>query len=114
MGTLNEDVRDRLIEQDVANQRAIGGIQNRVDDRLRELTRALRTLVVDSELDQGTPAARQRKLDALAKESSELIDQAFRDINDLTRNAAGRMAVVDAAAVEEAIAIGFAEVPGDG
>lgn len=110
MATLNESVRDELIEHDVDNQRAIGGVQNQVDARLIELTRDLRALIINADLGSGTPARRRKKLDQVAKRSGPLIAEAFTDINALTRNALGRMAVVDAVAVENAIAAAFGDL----
>jgi hypothetical protein len=108
---LNEQVRDELIEQDINNQRALGGVQNAVDRRLVELGRDLRRLVTDADLGTGTPAARRRKLDRVDELSKPIIATAFQEINALTRNTLGRMAVVDVAAFENAIAAAFGELP---
>lgn len=112
MGTLNEDVRDNLIEQDIRNTRAIGGVQNAVDRRLVQLSRDLRRLIIEADLGEGTPAAKRRKLDRVDEASKPLILAAFQEINAMTRNALGRMAVTDVQAVELAIEDAFEAVPG--
>lgn len=89
----------------------MGGIQNQVDRRLRDLSRELRAIIVQAELGNGTPARRRRKLERVDKAAQPLITEAFRDIDVLTRNALGRMAVTDAQAVENAIAAAFESVP---
>ena len=111
MGTLNEDVRDELIEQDVQNQRASGGLQNEVDRRLQQLTRELRRVVAEVDPGSGTPAVKRRKLKRVEELARPVIGEAFRDINAMTRNTLGRMAVTDVSAVEIAIERAFDKVP---
>jgi len=107
---ISETVRDLLIEQDIHNLRAAGGLQNEVDARLRELSLAIRRLIVEADLGVGTPAQQRKKLDKITKKANALIGEAVRDLNALTRNALGRLAVADVEAVQGAIAQAFKEL----
>lgn len=102
--TLNEAIRDELIVQDVTDARAIAGVQKRVDNRLLELQRDLRRVVLEVD-PTGTPRRRSQK--ARTRQANELaaplIRQAFVDINAITDDALTRMGRLEKKAVADMV-----------
>lgn len=88
MATVNEEIQDAFIAQDVRDRRLIGQVQNEIDARLAELDRELRRLIL--EIDPMSKRGLRRRANAqarLERLANQAIREAYSEINQINRRA---------------------------
>lgn len=103
MPSVNENIRDRIIAQDVTLRKAGAAVNNAVQARMARMRRDLKALMVD--IDPGAVSgARQRdRLDKLRRKSSGIIRVAMAECAAITRRDAARIAKSAADMVVQAV-----------
>lgn len=104
MSTVNERVRDAILEQELLNRRVVAGTQAQIDRRLAQLQRDLGELT--RAIDPLTPErsnAREARLAKLEKRSKQLMREAYTEIAMLQRQTARRIARVESKRVGEVV-----------
>ncbi len=92
----NQRIRDDLTTQDLTDRRLIAGMEAEVDKRLVQLERDLKALIF-----QVDPAgarqrrSKKRRTKQINTRSRELITEAYRDINNMTRKNLTRLSRVE-------------------
>jgi len=102
--SVNDKIHDDLISHDIALRRVIGSEQKRVERRLDELGSDLKALAARIDPFSASRADEQeRRLARLEKESTELINDAYKEISKLQRSELEQVAAIESEATIEAV-----------
>lgn len=102
--SVNDQIHDELISHDVNLRRVDGGAVKRVEKRLDRLGSDLKGLAAKIDpFSTSRSDARERRLARLEKESTELIIEAYREINAVQRDDLQRVGAIETQAQVEAI-----------
>jgi hypothetical protein len=83
MATVNEDLRDELISQELLIRRATAGLNNAVTRRLAKLEQDLKTALLDIDPGAVTGSRQLIRMEKLRRRSNELTREAFADCRRL-------------------------------
>lgn len=102
--SLNEDIRDDLVEHDIDVRRVDGDLRNRIDKRYDELNRELRELLVRHDPHGAKRiGTRKKRLAAYEKDARKAVNAALTDINALIRKTISGIARAETSAVIDSI-----------
>lgn len=93
---ISASIRDDLIEQEIRYRRTDAAIRADVDRRLLQVQKDLVALAIKVDPNGAqTEAARQRRLERLRKSSGALVRDAYREIDQIVKGSARRIAKVE-------------------
>ena len=102
--SVNDAIHDDLISHDISLRRVSGDETRRVERRLDELGSDLKALAVKIDpFGTNRSDARERRLARLERESTELINEAYREINKVQRGELQQVAAIETEATVSAI-----------
>lgn len=94
--TVAQKIRDDLVAQDVRYRRVDASVRREIDARINQLGRDLVNLLQTIDPHGAIrPAARQRRLQKLNKESGVMIRTAYSEINGMLKSALRRVSKVE-------------------
>jgi hypothetical protein len=103
--SVNDAIHDDLISHDISLRRISGDETRRIERRLDELGSDLKALTVKIDpFGTDRADARERRLARLEKESAEIINEAYREINRIQRGELQQVAAIETEATVEAVA----------
>lgn len=102
--SVNEDIRDDLVEHDIDLQRLSGDVRNKARRRWDELDRELRTLIAKHDV-QGAvrKRTREKRLKEFQADARLAINAATKDIHDVLRASLRGVARLESTAVVDSI-----------
>lgn len=104
MDTVNDKIHDDLISHDIRLRRVDGDAQKRVERRLDKLGSDLKALAAKIDPFGASRAdAQERRLVRLEKESTVLINEAYREINKVQREELPKIAAIESEATVQAV-----------
>jgi hypothetical protein len=104
MDTVNDKIHDDLISHDIRLRRVAGDTQKQIDGRLDQLGVDLKMLATKIDpFGASRSDARERRIARLEKESTELINEAYREINRAQADELRRIAGIETEATVQAI-----------
>lgn len=102
--SVNDKIHDDLISHDISLRRVSGDESRRVERRLDRLGSDLKGLTIKIDpFGASRKDVRERRLARLEKESTELINEAYREINRVQRGELQQIAGIETEATVQAL-----------
>jgi hypothetical protein len=102
--SVNDKIHDDLISHDIRLQRVAGDTRKRIERRLDKLGSDLKAITARIDPFSASGAAEgERRLSKLNEESTELINEAYKEINKWQRDQLERLAAIETEATVQAV-----------
>lgn len=102
--SVNDHINEALVSHDVTLQRVTGDMQRRVDRRMTQLERDLKTLLVTVDVHGAQRKdSRERRMQMLRRESKRIITEAYSEINTMQRKDLRQLARLESKAMGKII-----------